>query len=72
MLGVRKDFRGYEIPILESGLKIAAPLMQGPLKNFRQIEARQVAEKMVMNLLSKKKGESYLYYEDFLKTEIFE
>ena len=46
--------------------------MQGPLKNFRQIEAEQVAEKMVMNLLSKKKGESYLYYEDFLKTEIFE
>jgi uncharacterized protein YbjT (DUF2867 family) len=72
LLGARKDFRGYEIPILESGLKIAAPLMQGPLKNFRQIEAEHVAEKMVMDLLSKKKGESYLYYEDFLKTEIFE
>ena len=51
LLGARKDFRGYEIPILESGLKIAAPFMQGPLKNFRQIEAKQVAEKMVMNLL---------------------
>ena len=72
LLGARKDFRGYEIPILESGLKIAAPFMQGPLKNFRQIEAEQVAEKMVLHLLSKKKGESYLYYEDFLKTEIFE
>ena len=72
LLGARKDFRGYEIPILESGLRIAAPFMQGPLKNFRQIEARQVAEKMVMNLLSKQKGESYLYYEDFLKTETFE
>ena len=68
----RKDFRGYEIPILESGLRIAAPFMQGPLKNFRQIEARKVAESMVMNLLNKQKGESYLYYEDFLKTEIFE
>ena len=46
--------------------------MQGPLKNFRQIEARQVAERMVMSLLNKQKGESYLYYEDFLKTETFE
>ena len=72
LLGARKDFRGYEIPILESGLKFAAPFMQGPLKNFRQVKAEQVAEKMVMNLLSKKKGVSYLYYEDFLKTEIFE
>ena len=72
LLGARKDFRGYEIPILESGLRIAAPFMQGPLKNFRQIEARKVAESMVMNLLNKQKGESYLYYEDFLKTEIFE
>ena len=46
--------------------------MQGPLKNFRQIEAKKVAESMVMNLLNKQKGESYLYYEDFLKTETFE
>ena len=46
--------------------------MQGPLKNFRQIEAEQVAKSMVINMLDKKKGESYLYYEDFLKTEIFE
>ena len=67
LLGARKDFRGYEIPILESGLRIAAPFMQGPLKNFRQIEARKVAESMVMNLLNKQKGESYLYYEDFLE-----
>ena len=63
---------GYEIPVLESGLKIAAPFMQGPLKNFRQIEARHVAERMVMDLLNKHKGISYLYYEDFLKTETFE
>ena len=72
LLGARKDFRGYEIPILESGLRIAAPFMQGPLKNFRQIEARHVAERMVMDLLNKHKGISYLYYEDFLKTETFE
>jgi len=72
LLGQRREFRGYEIPILELGLKIAAPFMQGPLKNFRQIEAEQVAKSMVINMLDKKKGESYLYYEDFLKTETFE
>ena len=72
LLGARKDFRGYEIPILESGLKIAAPFMQGPLMNFRQIEAERVAESMVMNLLSRTRGETYLYYKDFLRTDTFE
>ena len=72
LLGARKDFRGYEIPILESGLRIAAPFMQGPLMNFRQIEAKQVAESMVVNLQNKKRGESYLFYEDFRKTDTFE
>ena len=72
LLGARKDFRGYEIPILESGLKIAAPFMQGPLMNFRQIEAERVAESMVMNLLDRTKGETYLYYKDFLRTDTFE
>ena len=72
LLGARKDFRGYEIPILESGLKIAAPFMQGPLMNFRQIEAKRVAESMVMNLLSRTRGETYLYYKDFLRTDTFE
>ena len=72
LLGAREDFRGYEIPVLESGLRFSEPFMQGPFKNFRQIEAKQVAKSMVMDLLDKKKGESYLYYEDFLKTETFE
>jgi len=72
LLGARKDFRGYEIPILESGLRIAAPFMRGPLMNFRQIEAKQVAESMVVNLQNKKRGESYLFYEDFRKTDTFE
>ena len=72
LLRARKDFRGYEIPILESGLKIAAPFMQGPLMNFRQIEAKRVAESMVMNLLSRTRGETYLYYKDFLRTDTFE
>ena len=72
LLGKRKDFRGYEIPILESGLSFAAPFTQGPLRNFRQIEAKKVAESMVMNLATEEKGQTYLYYDDFLKTEIFE
>ena len=72
LLGAREDFRGYEIPVLESGLRFAAPFMQGPFKNFRQIEAKQVAKSMVMDLLDKKRRESYLYYKDFLKTETFE
>ena len=66
LLGARKDFRGYEIPILESGLRFAAPFMQGPLTNFRQVEAKQVAKSMIKNIRSHNKGESYMYYEDFL------
>jgi hypothetical protein len=55
---------------LEAGLRVAAPFMQGPIKNFRQVEARKVAESMVSNTRSQKKEESYLYYQDFLKTEV--
>ena len=66
LLGERKDFRGYEIPILESGLRFAAPFMQGPLTNFRQVEAKQVAKSMIKNIRNRNKGESYMYYEDFL------
>jgi len=40
--------------------------------NFRQIQAQQVAESMVVNLQNKKRGETYLFYEDFLKTDTFE
>ena len=53
LLGKRKDFRGYEIPVLESGLSFAAPFMKGPLRNFRQIEAKKVPKSMVMNLVAK-------------------
>ena len=70
LLGKRKDFRGFEIPFLETGLRVTAPFMQGPIKNFRQVEARKVAESMVSNTRSHKKEESYLYYADFLKTEV--
>ena len=66
LLGERKDFRGYEIPILESGLRFAAPFMQGPLTNFRQVEAKQVAKSMIKNIRNRNKGESYMFYEDFL------
>ena len=52
--------------------KIGYEDMQGPLMNFRQIEAERVAESMVMNLLNRTKGETYLYYKDFLRTDTFE
>lgn len=72
LLGKRKDFRGHEIPILETGLKLAAPFMQGPAENFKQVEAKNVAIAMVNNIRKENGGESYLYYKDFLNTEIFE
>ena len=72
LLGQRKDFRGYEIPILETGLRFAAPFMRGSIKNFKQVEAKQVANSMILSTRGQNKGESYIYYEDFLKTEIFE
>ena len=54
--------------------KLVAPciVIMKDEEKAKQAEARKVAESMVMNLLNKQKGESYLYYEDFLKTEIFE
>lgn len=72
LLGKRHDFRGFEIPFLETGLSIASPFMLGPIKNFKQIEANKVAESMVMHARRNKSGVSYLYYKDFLKTDIFE
>ena len=47
LLGERNEFRGYEIPVLEFGLGVIHPLMRGPLKNFRQIDAKKVADVMV-------------------------
>ena len=68
LLGERNEFRGYEIPILEFGLGIAHPLMQGPLKNFRQVKAKKVASSMVANN-HKRNSDSgdirYLTYDDF-------
>tara|TARA_B100000965_G_C19511990_1_gene722362 strand:- start:167 stop:847 length:681 start_codon:yes stop_codon:yes gene_type:complete len=68
LLGEREEFRGYEIPILESALSLAAPFMQGPLMNFRQIEAAKVAEKMV-KMTTEKEDLSILSYSDFIKRE---
>tara|TARA_B100000963_G_C22548010_1_gene635372 strand:+ start:286 stop:966 length:681 start_codon:yes stop_codon:yes gene_type:complete len=68
LLGEREEFRGYEIPILESALSLAAPFMQGPLMNFRQIEAAKVAEKMV-KITTEKEGLSILSYSDFIKRD---
>ena len=64
LLGKRKDFRGHEIPILEGALHLASPLMQGPLKDFRQVEASKVADQMV-KVMREDGGLSILTYEDF-------
>ncbi len=65
LLGKRSDFRGHEIPFLEGALSVSAPLMQGPLKNFRQVEAKSVARAMI-NELKKDYGRvKILRYKDF-------
>tara|TARA_Y100000739_G_C20577288_1_gene450936 strand:+ start:261 stop:932 length:672 start_codon:yes stop_codon:yes gene_type:complete len=64
LLGKRKDFRGHEIPILESALHLASPLMQGPLKDFRQVQASKVADQIV-KVTRENKGLSILTYDDF-------
>jgi len=65
LLGKRSDFRGHEIPFLEGSLSVSAPLMQGPLKNFRQVEAKSVAGAMI-NELKKDYGRvKILRYKDF-------
>ena len=64
LLGKRKDFRGYEIPFLEGALHLASPFMQGPLKDFRQIEASKVADQMV-KVTREEEGLSILTYDDF-------
>jgi len=65
LLGKRSDFRGHEIPFLEGALNVSAPLMQGSLKNFRQVEAKNVAGAMI-NELKKDYGRvKILRYKDF-------
>ena len=70
LLGKRNDFRGYEVPILEGALHIASPIMQGPLKNFRQIEAWRVSEKIVKTM-REKEGLSILSYDDFTQINAY-
>ena len=64
LLGKRKDFRGHEIPILEGALHLASPLMQGPLKDFRQVQASNVADQIV-KVTRENEGLSILTYDDF-------
>ena len=69
LLGERNEFRGYEIPVLEFGLGVIHPLMRGPLKNFRQIDAKKVADVMVTENHIRyfdSGGIWYLTYDNFL------
>jgi len=65
LLGKRSDFRGHEIPFLEGALNISAPLMQGPLKDFRQVEAKRVAGAMINELRKDYRRVKILRYKDF-------
>ena len=64
LLGKRKDFRGHEIPILEGALHLASPLMKGPLRDFRQVQASKVADQIV-KVTRENEGLSILTYDDF-------
>ena len=67
--GERNEFRGYAIPVLVFGLGVIHPLMRGPLKNFRQIDAKKVADAMVTNnhiRFFDSGGIWYLTYDNFL------
>ncbi len=66
LLGLREESRGVEIPILETGLKLAEPFMPGPLKNFRQIEASKVAAAMVRVTNTDRSGKQILHFNDFV------
>ena len=66
LLGLREESRGVEIPILETGLKLAEPFMQGPLKNFRQIKASKVAAAMVRVTNTDRSGKQILHFNDFV------
>ncbi len=67
LLGVRNDPRGPEIPFLEAGLEVIKPILQGPLKKFRQISSEKVAKSLVheMNLKDNQYSPKFLDYEDF-------
>ena len=54
-----------KIPFLEGTLNISAPLMQGPLKNFRQVEAERVAKAMIQELRKNYGRVKILRYKDF-------
>lgn len=66
LLGLREESRGVEIPFLEAGLRLVEPFMQGPLKNFRQIEASKVAAAMVRATTAEGSSKKILYYNDFV------
>ena len=55
---------GYEIPFLEGALHLASPLMKGPLKDFRQVQASNVADQIV-KVTRENEGLSILTYDDF-------
>ena len=69
LLGERPDDRfRIEIPVIEFFTKILEPLMFGPLQNFRNISAKQVAKGMVTSVQDGPVGVTTLRYKDFIES----
>ena len=69
LLGERSDDRfRIEIPVIEFFTKILEPLMFGPLQNFRNISAKQVAKGMVTSMQDTSVGVTTLQYKDFIES----
>ena len=69
LLGERPDDRfRIEIPVIEFFTKILEPLMFGPLQNFRNISAKQVAKGMVTSMQDTSVGLTTLQYKDFIES----
>ena len=69
LLGERPDDRfRIEIPVIEFFTKILEPLMFGPLQNFRNISAKQVAKGMVTSMQDGSVGVTTLQYKEFIES----
>ena len=57
-----------EIPVIEFFTKILEPLMFGPLQNFRNISAKQVAKAMISSMQDSSSGVTTLQYKEFIES----
>ncbi|MDA7747499.1 hypothetical protein N8916_00435 [Gammaproteobacteria bacterium] len=68
LLGIRPEDRlRIEVPIIEFFTKIIKPLMIGPLRDFRNISAQEVASSIIAAMQGDVIGVTTLTYKDFIK-----